>query len=54
MDNREEYERLRTEWERDGLLRTMAERTLGKVCYNCGSTEGIRIVGVYPNKINEN
>lgn len=51
MDNREEYERLRAEWERDGLLRTMAERTLGKVCYNCGSTEGIEMHHVVPLKL---
>lgn len=51
MDKNQEYERLRTEWASGGLLRTMAERTLGTVCYNCGSTESIEMHHVVPLKL---
>lgn len=51
MDRRQEYERLRKEWSSGGIVRTMAERTLGNVCYNCGSTECTELHHVVPLKL---
>ena len=44
------YKELRDEWSSGGLVRTMAERSLGEVCYNCGSTEAIELHHVVPLK----
>ena len=51
MDRRQEYEQLRKEWSSGGIVRTMAERTLGNVCYNCGSTECTELHHVVPLKL---
>ena len=45
-----EYMKLRDEWA-SSPVRVMAERNLGKVCYNCGSDEGIELHHIVPLKL---
>ena len=50
MDNTQDnklYKELRNEWA-SSLTRIMAERTLGKVCFNCGSSECIELHHIVP------
>jgi len=51
MTEDREYKKLRDEWASGGLVRSMAERTLGRVCYNCGSDECIELHHVVPLKL---
>jgi len=51
MTEDREYKKLRDEWASGGLVRSMAEKTLGKVCYNCGSDECIELHHVVPLKL---
>ena len=46
-----EYQRLRDEWAGTSAARIMAERNLGKVCFNCGSDKGIELHHVVPLKL---
>ena len=45
-----EYEELRREWS-NGTVRTMAEISLGKVCYNCGSDKDVELHHIVPLKL---
>ena len=46
-EERANYEELRKEWA-NGLARVMAKTSLGEVCYNCGSSEGIELHHIVP------
>lgn len=49
-DTDKTYEELRDEWSSSGIVRVMAEHNLGKVCYNCGSTENVELHHIVPLK----
>jgi len=50
MINEEDCKRLREEWV-NSIEKVMAERNLGKTCYNCGSDEGVELHHVVPLKL---
>lgn len=48
--NADTYDKLRKEWS-SSLVRTMAENTLGKVCYNCGCSDNTELHHIVPLKL---